>query len=819
MQNHYLYISSTGLVALRMNGSTLEPSGRFETVDPSNHGQAEILANEFSNWLRKYQLDRFHLLLDSSEEEIVLEELPPLSRRDRATLIEKRLGLRYRESRFKTWMPFALIGPKPGGLDALTGRQASSCVVAVIRGEMVLSPWIHLIESAHVCLDSLHSTALLATELVGRRMRTKNGLLLSMQPGGLRQSLIINGAVRFSRLAPIFRIADYNALAGEIESTIQYLLMSQIIQREQLTEDFSIWALSGGLPNFDDQLVQLVESGATQPITVIDDTLKSLMSAEQAADLGLASLPNWFALLSRGKVGTGYATPEQRIYSNANTFKGWMRAGAAGVASACLFASIGLETYRYFRYDPLSLLNRYQYLISEKQQELDSTHSEFGVTGSELSLIAYSAGALRARAVRADSIASMVSDAIGNETDLRVDRLAWRRTAFDTAGAMAQLTLPPPSAVLAPTSSTPAAMTVLPASGANVHADDYTGIDRAALHTQLVTDLVIDLQGKVPVRIGKSESNQRVEELRGRLKSICRCEVEILKWPFDNSPATSLQGDFAGKTSRQSVQFELRATDKRTRELSLKSRHMPFFVLIRKSAVLVLVIISIAVAILVWSYSRYTADNRAQIENVRKEQGAKRRLFSLIEELAAIELASDSFSRLRKDGVLGELNKTRLLDQVESALIPFGDAVVDYKLEGYKEFSRPALVALTRHKFGLHRLTLNFRPLHEEEFIDVWRALSASGSGINTVESCELSRKASFVDGINAAAADTGSPDSSAGGTTKPVTRLEAQCVLTAYTIRFESTNPAIAAMAPGSRPNTAPPSAPIAGVSSGSRK
>ena len=251
----------------------------------------------------------------------------------------------------------------------------------------------------------------------------------------------------------------------------------------------------------------------------------------------------------------------------------------------------------------------------------------------------------------------------------------------------------------------------------------------------------------------------------------------------------------------------------------MKSRHTPFLVLIGKSAFFVFAIISMAAVTLAWSYSRYIADNRAQIENVHKEQNAKRRLFSLIEELAAIELASDSFSRLRKDGVLGELNKTRLLDQVESALIPFGDAVVDYKLEGYKEFSRPALVALARHKFGSHRLTLNFRPLHEEEFIDVWRALSASSSGVNTIESCELSRKASMVEGTSAAEPDAVNAQGGAGSTTKPVTRLEAQCVLTAYTIRFESTSPGMTAMAPVSKPSAAPPPTPVPGVSSGSRK
>jgi hypothetical protein len=404
---------------------------------------------------------------------------------------------------------------------------------------------------------------------VGNRPNDTTGLLLSMQPGGLRQTLIIKGAIRFSRLAPIYRIADYAALASEIENTIQYLLMSQIVQREHLSENFSIWALSAGLPELANQQVQLIESGATQSITVIDDTFKPLMPAATASELGLGSLPNWVTLLQRRKTGPGYATRTQRIYATAYTCKSWIRGSAIAAACACLLASIGLETYRYFRYDPLSLLKQYQFQISDKQQELDTTHSEYGVTGTELSLIAQSATALRSRHVQADSLATLIARAVGSERDLRLERISWRRAAFDATGAMAQSVAPalasaPASASVTASlrsqNTTATASALAPvASGAGAAREDYAVIDKDALLTQLVPELTIELHGRVPVRIGKSESNRRVADLRDRLKEHCRCDVEILKWPFDNSPAASLQGDFSGPASRQSQPFELRA--------------------------------------------------------------------------------------------------------------------------------------------------------------------------------------------------------------------------------------------------------------------
>ncbi len=236
----------------------------------------------------------------------------------------------------------------------------------------------------------------------------------------------------------------------------------------------------------------------------------------------------------------------------------------------------------------------------------------------------------------------------------------------------------------------------------------------------------------------------------------------------------------------------------------MKTRETSLSVLIRKSAFGGLAVVAAAVAVLFWCHGRYTADNRNQTENVRKEQLAKRHLASLSDELAAINLASASYTKLLEDGVLGDLNKTRLLDQIEAALMPFGDALQDYKLDGYKEFSRPALSGLNRHKFGLHRLQVNFKPLHEGEFMQVWRALAGSSSGVIPIESCDLIRTDKGVDGN--ATLDRGSTQSPAGSLDMSATnaRLEARCVLNAYSIRFEAASNGSAA-SPALAASTAP--------------
>lgn len=221
------------------------------------------------------------------------------------------------------------------------------------------------------------------------------------------------------------------------------------------------------------------------------------------------------------------------------------------------------------------------------------------------------------------------------------------------------------------------------------------------------------------------------------------------------------------------------------------------------------VAISLSLGVAYVSYQRYQTDEKRQAENLRHERAAKRKLDELNDDIVQAGLARTDFERLRAEGSLGELVKTRLLDGIEQALHPFGEAVAEYKLEGLREFSEPALSRLSRHKFNQHRLELTLKPVHELEFMDIWFALSEGRSGIAPIESCELLRKDGSGTGSSGggstaagkakeATSGSGSSSGEEREVTRPrVSRLEAQCVLIAYTIRFDAQAGALAATAP----------------------
>lgn len=226
--------------------------------------------------------------------------------------------------------------------------------------------------------------------------------------------------------------------------------------------------------------------------------------------------------------------------------------------------------------------------------------------------------------------------------------------------------------------------------------------------------------------------------------------------------------------------------------------------LARHSLIGASIALSLSAGIAYVSYQRFQTDEQNQSENLRRERAAMRKLVELQDDVIQVGLTRGDFERLRRDGTLGDLAKTQLLDGLEQALHPFGDAVTEYKLEGQREFGHAALSRLGRHKFYQHRLELKFRPLHELEFLDIWSAVASGRRGLAPIESCEILRKASAggsvtsgtaaSSGGRSAAAQSGGEQESA----RPqVSRLEASCVLIAYTIRADAQAAVMAATAP----------------------
>lgn len=214
---------------------------------------------------------------------------------------------------------------------------------------------------------------------------------------------------------------------------------------------------------------------------------------------------------------------------------------------------------------------------------------------------------------------------------------------------------------------------------------------------------------------------------------------------------------------------------------------------IRNAVVVCLVCVVAAGGLLAWVYQRFERNEQKLANELRAERQARNRLSELNDDMVAAGNFRGEFMALKAEGVLGELDKTRLLDQIEKGLSPFGAAVREYKLEARRDFVNPALSVLQRHRFAQHRLELQFSPTHEVEFLGIWESLARSRAGIAPIESCELKRKES----------EQGAPTND----NAPKGRLEARCVLVAYSIRTADADSALAA-APAMAQTAPPPAA-----------
>lgn len=213
---------------------------------------------------------------------------------------------------------------------------------------------------------------------------------------------------------------------------------------------------------------------------------------------------------------------------------------------------------------------------------------------------------------------------------------------------------------------------------------------------------------------------------------------------------------------------------------------------IRNTLLVCLTCMAAAGALLSWAYHRFERDEQKVTSDARAERQARQRLAELNDDMVAAGAHRHEFIALKAEGVLGDLDKTRLLDHVERGLSPFGNAVREYKLEARRDYLSPALAVLQRHRFGQHRLELQFSPIHEIEFLSIWQTLTKNRRGIAPIESCELKRKESG--------------QSIQSGENRALERLEARCVMVAYSIRTADTDAALAATMPMAQ--TAPPPA-----------
>ena len=218
-QKRLLYLTAQQLRAYRWKASRLVADGTFETGDQG--------VTEFAHYVGASPKSLYYVVADVTEEDFFQENIPYVRGRDRRTLIGRKIAQRYRD----TSLALALsLGAQEGA------RREDRILYSSFTNTQPFQPWLAVLRTNEAKLVGFYSLALIAP-LVAKRLKLPAArcIIVSLQNGGMRQSYVEDGKIRFSRLGradPTDPHAAAEACAAESNRILQYLINLRILPRE-----------------------------------------------------------------------------------------------------------------------------------------------------------------------------------------------------------------------------------------------------------------------------------------------------------------------------------------------------------------------------------------------------------------------------------------------------------------------------------------------------------------------------------------------------------------------------------------------------------
>lgn len=495
-----LYISARGMLTISIENGTPVSLDAFisevESEDPDSAGIPSV--TEFEQWLIERKNHRVEVLVDSVDEQQHLEILPPLSLGDRHALIQRKLTQRFRDADFTTYKLKRIRED---------GKRKTSALLMALRGEEHFKPWLDLLVKHRIRVDSLTSPTLLTEPLVDTFRPGGSGLLVSLNPAGLRQTVVIDGRVRFSRLATL-STDEAPEIQSEITRTLQYLLMSQRINRDEIRGgEFEVWMIDTG---FDQQIgiaqTLFIDQGATVTVRIVDPAQMGIPVLAGQTGLSL-----WLQVPGRRKV-KDYRTLTLGRFARLAAMRRVLWSGSAATAVAGILGLLTVDSLIRTQLPDTSrqraLLTQYERIGNDLTEQLAS----YPVSAREMEATVLFANRARERTVLPWAVLRAVGNGMSDDPGIRIDRLHW--TSDDEANGSQG-------------AASPGLM------------------NSAQASAQPEPDLTnITIQGAVDPTWPKERANDEVMAIASRIAGQCSCEPGEVKLPYDPSPTVGIAQDY-----------------------------------------------------------------------------------------------------------------------------------------------------------------------------------------------------------------------------------------------------------------------------------
>ena len=218
-EKRLLYLTAQRLQAYSWKAGKLLAGGTFEMGDQG--------VTEFARYVGTSPKSLYYVVADVIEEDFFQENIPYVRGKDRRMLIGRKIAQRYRD----TSLALALsLGTQEGA------RREDRILYSSFTNTQPFQAWLAALRTNEAKLVGFYSLALIAP-LVAKRLKPAAArcIIVSLQNGGMRQSYVEHGKIRFSRLGradPTDPHAAAESCAAESNRILLYLINLNILPRE-----------------------------------------------------------------------------------------------------------------------------------------------------------------------------------------------------------------------------------------------------------------------------------------------------------------------------------------------------------------------------------------------------------------------------------------------------------------------------------------------------------------------------------------------------------------------------------------------------------
>ena len=502
-------ISDAGLAVHHRHGPRLLDPFSF---DPEDAGFAR-----FARYLERFPDDATCIIADVVEEEFREETIPHVLGRERRALLRAKADRAFRGARH---VHATILGREP------EGRRDDRVLFSALTRPAALSPWIAAMARCKVPLAGIWSPAMLTGSMLQAvdAGGEQHVLVVSQQSGGgLRQTYFRRGRLRLSRLAALPAPPGGRfglEVLAEVGSTLRYLSGLGTAPEDARPE---VRVLSHGAPF--EELRRALRRDAGRELGT---GCVALDLSDVARRLGMrrwggeATADRLFVhVLARRPPRNQYATVEETRDHATLRVRSLMKTASAGVVvGGCLFA--GASFFEGIIADGFARALAMQSVLYEaRYREARAGLPPSPAEPAELGRVVAAVSTLRARRADAVDVLALVSDALAEFPQVRIERLSWR------------------------TSDDPEA----PAEGGVVAEDDRRGEPSTAGEARRRDPGVLFQLALVGARIEPFDGDYRVaiatiRQFAGALAAAPGVEhVRVRSLPLDLSSERSVSGD------------------------------------------------------------------------------------------------------------------------------------------------------------------------------------------------------------------------------------------------------------------------------------